>query len=112
MRTPRHLAAIILFCIAPLTQASDEPRFELELELGATWQEKNDVQIPNDRDGDRFSLKDVAGSGPWTSARVNFNWNITGPHGLRVVLAPFRYSERGLSEASVYWDKSLTKERA
>ena len=67
----------------------------IEVEFGSQWQERNKVQIPNSALGDRFSLKDIAGSGPWASARVNLNWNLNGPHGLRVVLAPLSYEETG-----------------
>ena len=78
--------------------------FEIELELGSTWQEKNKVQIPNDREGDRFELTDIAGSGPWASARINANWNISGPHSMRVVLAPLSYEERGSFDEDVRFD--------
>ncbi len=45
------LAALLLFGSGALAQ---DNRFELDLELGPTWQSKNDVQIPNDKEGTRF----------------------------------------------------------
>lgn len=89
------ITLLILLTATATARADDGPRFGLELEVGSTWQEKNDVQIPNDQFGDRFSLQNVAGAGPVASARVNFTWNISGPHDMRVVLAPFSYNERG-----------------
>jgi len=86
------------------TAWADQPAFNVEVELGATYQEKNTVQIPNDREGDRFSLRDIAGSGPWTSARINFSWDINDRHGLRVVLAPLSYSESGRLDENVRFD--------
>lgn len=86
---------VLLVPMANLWAADTTTRYELELEIGASWQEKNKVQIPNDNQGDRFELTDIAGSGPWASTRVNLLWNMSGPHDLRLVLAPFSYEERG-----------------
>ena len=38
-----------------------DSRFEVELEAGPVWQTSNDVQIPNDAIGTRFSLADLVG---------------------------------------------------
>jgi hypothetical protein len=75
------------------TDAQERP-FEVELELGSAWQARNKVQIPG-ATGTRFALDDVVGSGPWFTGRVNFNWNVKGRHGLRLVLAPLGYDETG-----------------
>lgn len=85
---------------AALAQGA-EPGVELAAELGATFQQRNEVQIPNDSEGTRFSLKDVTGSGPWASARLNINWNINERHGVRVVLAPLSFSETGTLDKPV-----------
>lgn len=74
--------------------ANDKP-FSLQLDLGSTWQARNKVQIPNDNEGDKFSLEDVAGSGPWATLRAEGIWSINQKHGIRIVLAPFSYSENG-----------------
>jgi len=71
------------------------PRFEIEFEAGAVWQSRNDVQIPNDESGTRFSLADLVGRGPWPAGRVYFTWNLNNRHGLRILLAPFTYTESG-----------------
>lgn len=42
-----------------MNAAAAEPGWELQLEFGATFQQKNDVQIPNDREGTRFALDDL-----------------------------------------------------
>jgi len=67
---------------------TETPRFILELEGGPVWQNKNDVQIPNDESGTRFSLVDALGTGPWPAFRFYATWNISDKHGLRVLLAP------------------------
>ena len=78
-----------------------EPGVLIALEAGATWQSKND---PNDRDGTRFALDDVTGSGPWATARVNIDWNLNDKHGIRAVLAPLSISERGTLDKPVTFD--------
>jgi len=70
-----------------------DQRFLLEVEVGAVWQSRNDVQIPNDNTGTRFSLMDLVGHGPWPTGRLYFTWNINRNHGLRALVAPFQYTE-------------------
>jgi hypothetical protein len=88
------LAAIFAFG-AQDALASGTPTFELELEGGAVWQSRNDVQIPNDETGTRFSLVDVVGSGPSPTGRLYLTWNINERHGLRALLAPLSISDTG-----------------
>lgn len=102
----RAAACILLAtAISPLSPAlaADQP-FRLHVELGATWQEKNKVQIPNDSEGTRFSLADVAGSGPWPAMRVEGTWDITDKHGLRFLVAPLSYSEKGRLDKETRFD--------
>ena len=69
------------------------PRLLLELEGGGVWQSRNDVQIPNDAAGTRFSLVDATGGGPEPAARLYATWNIDERHGLRLLIAPLRVTE-------------------
>lgn len=96
--SPAQLTRAVGFAASLVTSipavGSDRP-FNLHVELGASWQDKNNVQIPNDEQGTRFSLADVAGSGPWTAVRVEGTWAINDKHGLRFLLAPLSYSESG-----------------
>lgn len=85
----------------PVASIAAEPSFAVELEAGPVWQNKNDVQIPNDANGTRFSLEDLAGSGPWPAARLYFTWDINDRHGLRLLAAPLGYSETGVFDAPV-----------
>lgn len=77
------------------------PTLQLEVEGGALWQSRNDVQVPNDAAGTRFSLVDVTGGGPWTAVRLYATWNINERHGVRVLLAPLRISEARTLDAPV-----------
>lgn len=78
--------------------------WESEFELGAIFQARNDAEIPNDKSGTRFSLEELVGSGPWTSARFNPTWNINECHGMRLVLTPLSYDEAGLFDEVVKFD--------
>ena len=90
LRTLVYLVPILAIGLGPGTTltAQSVSKFGIEVESGLFWQSKNDVQIPNDETGTRFSLKDVVGGGPWTSFRVNLTWNLNDRHALRAVLAP------------------------
>ena len=75
--------------------AQETSGFTFELEVGPVWQSRNEVQIPNDQSGTRFSLVDIAGNGPWPSGRLYLTWDINDRHSLRGLLAPLAYTETG-----------------
>jgi len=105
--TPRfHVIAGVLVVLAELATptaviAQDMTRFAVELEVGPVWQSSNDVQIPNDADGTRFSLVDLAGYGPWPAGRLYLTWNINDRHGLRALAAPLSFTETGILQEPV-----------
>ncbi|HSO24827.1 MAG TPA: hypothetical protein VLT81_18120, partial [Chondromyces sp.] len=105
MKIARKLVSGAGLCIAFLIGASvaaaDEPRFSLELEVGPTWQSRNNVQIPNDATGTRFSLEELVGSGPWAAGRLYFTWNFKPRHSFRLLAAPLSYTETGVFDESV-----------
>lgn len=70
-------------------------RFTVELETGPVWQTRNDVQIPNDPSGTRFSLEEVTGSGPWAAGRIYLTWRLGERHALRGLVAPLQFTETG-----------------
>jgi hypothetical protein len=94
---------VLALLLAPMaTMAGDTgSRFEAELEIGPVWQSRNKVEIPNDGTATRFSLKELAGSGPWPAGRFYFTWNIKGRHGMRLLLAPLSYTETGTLDQPV-----------
>jgi len=85
---------------SPLS-AQDPKTFSVELEAGPVWQSRNDVQIPNDERGTRFSLEDLAGSGPWPAARLYLTWNLNRRHSLQALLAPLSVTESGYLDEPV-----------
>jgi hypothetical protein len=99
------LVGVLMLLIAPGSTARAEeqeiPEWAIEFEAGPVWQSRNDVQIPNDETGTRFSLVDLAGNGPWFAPRLQVSWNIKGRHGLQLYLAPLSYTETGQFEEPV-----------
>lgn len=99
---PKHIQTLMAVAlwflagtVAALHAQPEIPRWEIELEAGPVWQSRNDVQIPNDDTGTRFSLVDLAGNGPWFAPRLQVSWNFKGRHGLQLYLAPLSYTETG-----------------
>ena len=95
------LAIVLLLFPIPGVQAQTVPTFEIELEGGPVWQSRNNVQIPNDETGTRFSLVDLSGKGPWPAGRLYLTWNLNERHGVRALLAPFSLTETGLLDGPV-----------
>ena len=67
----------------------------LDIEMGAAWQQRNDVQIPNDGKGTRFALDNITGSGPFVAPRVQFSTGIAPKHEVRFLAAPLGIKESG-----------------
>ena len=99
--TRRTAALAALALLLPTALLAQTPKLELELEAGPAWQSYNDVEIPNDGSATRFSLYDLAGSGPWPAARLYVTWNVAERHGVRLLLAPFSLTETGTPAAPV-----------
>jgi hypothetical protein len=69
--------------------------FEIEIEGGPVWQTRNDVRIPNDASGTKFSLVEVLGSGPYAAGRAYITWNASERHSCRILLAPLSITGTG-----------------
>ena len=97
------LAATVLLVVllAALPVQAQPSRFAVELEAGPTWQSYNDVEIPNDGTATRFSLQDLAGSGPWPAMRAYLVWNINERHSLRAMAAPLSITETGVPDVAI-----------
>lgn len=102
IRTTALLAtATILMTPAPgpaqdgSTRGGDFPRVALEIETGPVWQTRNEVQIPNDESGTRFSLRELTGSGAWPAGRLYLTWRPARRHEIRALLAPLSFTEKG-----------------
>ena len=85
--------------MSPAVSAADY-NWRLGVVAGPVWQSRNDVQIPGDT-GTRFSLVDLAGSGPFPYVRVELVYQLAEKHALRFLLAPFEYTETGQLDSDV-----------
>lgn len=93
---------VLILCLLPsLLGAQETPPVVVELEAGPAWQTRNDVQIPNDPSGTRFSLQNLVGSGPWPAGRVYVTWKLAERHGLRAMAAPLSFTETGTLDRPV-----------
>lgn len=95
------LLAAVGLAVGSRVEAQQIPTFEVELEAGPLWQSRNNVQIPNDATGTRFSLVDLVGRGPWPTGRLYVTWNINSRHGIRALLAPLSVTESGVLDDPV-----------
>jgi len=87
------VACLAVLCSVPVVRAGEAPRFAVRIEAGPAWQSRNEVQIPNDDSGTRYSLYDLTGSGPWPAYRAYLTWRTGERHALRVLVAPFSITE-------------------
>lgn len=94
-----HLTMILL-CAASLARAEQEPRFDLWLETGATWQSRNDAAIPGDT-GTHFSLVRLMGVGPTSHERVTLTTGLHERNGWRFVVAPLTIRGTGTLDHGV-----------
>lgn len=79
----------------------------VRLSAGVSFQTRNDVQIPNDETGTRFSLADAVGEGPVNAVRFEALWNINERHGVRILLAPLSYTESISFDTPVFFEGEL-----
>jgi hypothetical protein len=98
-RIVQLLVVFGISAIPPAVFAADY-NWRLGVEAGPVWQSRNDVQIPGDT-GTRFSLVDLAGSGPFPYVRLELVYQLAEKHGLRFLLAPFEYTETGQLDTDV-----------
>ncbi len=95
------VASVGLVTPVSSTVAQGPAQLVIEVEAGPVWQSRNDVQIPNDQAGTRFSLVDLVGTGPQPAGRLYVTWNISRRHGLRALAAPLSYTETGMFDGPV-----------
>mgnify|MGYP002623037003 FL=1 len=88
------LAGLAILAVPAAAPAPSVP-LEIELEVGAVWQSRNDAEIPNDGTATRFALDEVTGAGPWPAGRVYVTWHVAERHAVRLLWAPLSITERG-----------------
>jgi hypothetical protein len=94
LRNVLGVAAALVAWAAGADEAS--ARYRLWVEAGPVWQGRNNVQIPNDANGTRFSIEDAVGSGPFPSVRADLSWRLKERQELRFLVAPLSFEEDGV----------------
>ena len=89
------VCAVAILVLAGEASAQSRAGSILDIEVGAAWQDRNDVQIPNDSNGTRFALDGVTGSGPFFVPRIQFSTALAPRHELRLLAAPLGIKESG-----------------
>lgn len=79
-------------------------RFHIEFEAGPVWQGRNDVEIPNDGTGTRFSVSDLIGQGPYFAYRAYVSYDINEKQGLRLLVAPLTIEGDGTPAEEIRFD--------
>lgn len=92
----------VLACMAgqPLAAQSSEG-LRLDVDLLAGWQQRNDVQVPNDAASTRFALDAITGDGPFVLPRVELSGRLGERQEWRILAAPLSISESGVLASPV-----------
>ena len=97
-------ALIALVCMLYVSIApADQQSWSLSLETGGVWQSRNDVRIPNDT-GTRFAIDNITESGPFAYYRLESSFDLDDDRQLRLLLAPLRISESGVTDQAIEFD--------
>jgi len=95
------LTAIV--AVMPTAGIAQTSSLVVEFETGPVWQSYNEVEIPNDGTATRFSLVDLAGTGPWPAGRLDVTWNVRERHALRALFAPLTFTETGVPDQPLFF---------
>lgn len=89
-------------CAAHATTPKE--RLTIDLEWGTAWQDRNEVQSPNNASGTRFALDGLTGRGPAPAPRVEVTWRLNARDDLRLVAAPLRLDGQGQLGSAVMFE--------
>ena len=95
------VSTVAILVLAGEASAQSRTGPVLDIELGAAWQVRNDVQVPNDSNGTRFALDGVTGSGPFFAPRIQLSTTLAPRHELRLLAAPLGIKESGSLDKQV-----------
>lgn len=95
------LLVAVAILAADAAHADSAPASTLTVELGAAWQARNDARIDNEPPNTRFAIDEITGSGPYPSGRIAFEWSLAERHRLRLIAAPLRVDDTGISDRTI-----------
>lgn len=104
-------AAILLACAAALgagnARADAVPGPTLTVELGATWQARNDARVSNEPPNTRFAIDEITGSGPYAAGRIALEWPLAERHLLRFLVAPLWVDDTGTTDSPIVFRETV-----
>jgi hypothetical protein len=99
---------VLAVALAPgLARADPAPAPTLTVELGAAWQARNDARIENEPPNTRFAIDEITGSGPYAAGRIAFEWSLAERHRLRLLVAPLRIDDSGISDDTIVFRETV-----
>ncbi len=101
-----RLCLLVTFCLVSASawaaEADAPRRFRLDVEMGPSWQTRNDVRIPGV--GGTMLALDEFDKGPFFFQRVSGWYRFNERHALRALYAPFSVTVRGTPAGDVLFD--------
>jgi hypothetical protein len=91
----RLLVFVVLAAVAAANAPGQESRWALDMEGGLVVPGYNNVQIPNNDSGTRFSLKDDVGIDNRVYYRLRLSYRLGRRHGLSLLYAPLSVNASG-----------------
>lgn len=98
------VTTFLLILSASAAAAPPPPRWTLELEGGRAWPGYNDVQIPNDDAGTRFSLTDDLASDAAWAPRARLGFALSSRSTLWALAAPLTVDAAGAADREIRYE--------
>ena len=96
------LLSSIVLSLGDVARAEVSPSsWVIDTDAYATWQGRNDVQVPNDAAGSRFALDRFTGNSAHLAPRIQISWPSSGRREWRVLLAPLSLSGEGATSEAI-----------
>ncbi|KPQ28055.1 MAG: hypothetical protein HLUCCX14_12075 [Marinobacter excellens HL-55] len=94
----------------PAAATAETGNWTLTVESGPVWLSRNDVQIPNDSEGDRFDLSKLTSQGPDPYLRIHLAYQLAEHHSVSLLYAPLRvYGNGTLTEDVRFAGETFTE---
>lgn len=101
-RTYLSQTLLVLSLMGHFAMSQPEEKLTVAVEAGLTWQNRNEVRVPN-ATGTQFSLSEVVGKGPYGLFRTEVDLKINEKHGFRFAFVPLQITDEGTLPTEVYF---------
>lgn len=94
-------SASLLIFLGVSSAAEAQEGIRLHVDFLAAWQQRNDVQVPNDTSSTRFALDALTGKGPYAVPRLELSGPLGERQEWRLLAAPLSLSDSGQSREPI-----------